>query len=129
MQMTADGCRTAVDGLCQQLQRNGSSQGFGIDVVGQGFIDCEGTFAELLTIGVTDGGIQMKSLGTGRLRTELLHDTLPSSLMGLHASRCAPPVCPRWAAGPRSPTTCSLILKSKICARYEQGASARHDRA
>ena len=65
MQMAADGGGMAVDGLCQQLQRNGSPQGFGIDVVGQGFINCEGTFTKLLTMGVTDSGIQKKSLRTG----------------------------------------------------------------
>src|SRR2546422_10759187 len=97
--MTADGCRTALDGLCQQLQRNGSLQGFGIDVVGQGGIDCEGTFAKLLTIGVTDGGIQMKSLGTGRLRTELLHDTLPLLTYGIASQSLCSSCLPTLGSG------------------------------
>src|SRR5262245_45800886 len=127
MQMTADGRGIAVEGLCQQLQRNGSLQGFGIDIVGQGFIDCEGTFAKLLTIRVTDSGIQMKSLGTGRLRTDLRHHTPP------HIWDCMPVAVLLLSAhiGQRVLGAQRLPYnnKSKICARYEQEAWARHDKA
>src|SRR5215471_21603441 len=100
--MTANGSGMAVESLCQQLQRNGSSQGFGIDIVGQGFIDCKSTFAKLLTIGITERGIQMESLGAGRLCTDLLHDPPPHL----------------W-------TACRL-QSSKICANNRQSVSARH---
>src|SRR5215471_7415296 len=93
-----------VDGLGQQLQRHCSLQSFGIDIVSQGFIDCEGTFAKVLTIGVTDSGIQTKSLGTGRLRTDLLHDTTP------HLWGCMPVAVlllsayvGQWVLGARQP--------------------------
>src|SRR5262245_15880226 len=44
--------------------------------------------------------------------------------MGLHADRCAPPVCPRWAAGPRGTTTYTVIRnKESLRAKYVPGMS------
>src|SRR5262245_3989379 len=59
-----------------------------MDIVGEGFVHAEGPFANLLTVGVTNHAIETKRFRTGRLRTDVLHDT-DSSLGLLHAGRCA----------------------------------------
>jgi hypothetical protein len=72
----------------EEFEWDGSLERFRIDIVGEGFVHAEGAFTNFLTVGVTNHAIETKRFRTGRLRTNVLHDT-DSSLGLLHAGRCA----------------------------------------
>src|SRR5712692_8576738 len=88
MEAAPDSRKRVVHSLREQFERDGPLECLGIDVVGEGFVHGAGAFAKVVTVRVTDHAIETKCLGTGRLRTDMLHDT-DSSLGLLHAGRCA----------------------------------------
>src|SRR5262249_57359583 len=72
----------------EEFEWDGSLERFRIDIVGEGFVHTEGAFANVLTVGVTNHAIETKRFRTGRLRTNVRHDT-DSSFGLLHTGRCA----------------------------------------
>src|SRR5215510_7187557 len=88
MQTATHRCQGRLHCFGEEFEWDGSFERFRMDIVGESFVHAEGAFANLLTVGVTNHAIETKRFRTGRLRTDVLHDT-DSSLGLLHAGRCA----------------------------------------